>query len=276
LTTEDHENNNYKLENAEADNNNTNGQPVDISSQKTGKEYRQIDKNELTFPDLRGMKNANVVRDYTNSNSNERTDPSNPNNLHFKNDKVAKIKIAPQVKDEPYPIEQLEFLHLPKDPVYLPIPLELVKANEFKEDEITYSTRIIMNLAISDYAVFRKIDFDTGDTTEAIKLPFKRVPMVILQNYIDRQGYIDNIVRTINMIGMLKDPTREDIQRLNELQVEMNETIRDRVKYGFRAFFKVPQEILEIYDELDYNDILFNVDAGFFRLTKSPFLRRLL
>lgn len=268
--SEDIQNNNHQVENKDT-NNNTN------NNSTTKKQTYEVNTNELTFP-VEGMRNANIVKGSSTTNTSgyasAREDSINSPSTNSQT--VKKTRVSNVIKDEPYPIEQLEFLHLPKDPVYQPIPLELVKANEFKEDEITYSTRIIMNLAISDYAVFRVIDPDTGDIIDNIKLPFKRVPMNILQGYIDRQSETDNIVRTVNMIAMLQNPKREDIQRLNELQDEMTNSVRERVKYGFKAFFKVPVDVMKIYDNLDYNDINFNVDAGFFRLTKSPFLRRLL
>ena len=75
---------------------------------------------------------------------------------------------------------------------------------------------------------------------------------------------------------MTYPPTMEQQDKLYSYQKKLIDVARKRVRKGFDIFFnwKSQQERNDVFEDGDNNDITFNVDCGFIRLTKSPFLRR--
>lgn len=256
-----------------------------MSEQSNKKRTYEVDESELTFPNgrIKGATIANI------DDENQQRGNNNSNNDKVRNTNIGEGRtgkdIVTELKNKKLQMEleaakapsdsDLVNVLFPPDPIYSAMPLELIKANEFdKEENLNYSTRVIMNVSVSDYVVFREVD-EFGDEVATHKIAFKQVSMKMLQNYLDKQAIIDDFVRTINMYSKLVDITREEIKMLKHMNADLTQAIRDRIYYGFRIFFKIPQDLLARYDDLNYNDITFNVDAGFFRLTKSNFLRRL-
>ena len=130
----------------------------------------------------------------------------------------------------------------------------------------------MMNVAITDYVIFRQVGDD--DNTIPIKVYFRRVKTNEFQDYVDIQTQLDDLVKRVGIIDSKYPFTLEDQDQLYETQKRLIKVARERVKKGFDIFFKLTKEEKELYDDLDNNDVSFNVDSAFLRITKSPFLRR--
>jgi hypothetical protein len=228
-----------------------------------------IDKNELTFP-IEGLKNAKIINAASDipSGSTEATLVNQP-----------KPKTPEEIKAEEmerlaYDDKDLKFIHLPDDPAYKPISLELIKMNEFQNEDLKINTRIMMNIALSDYVIFRRIDED--DNLDNFQVRFRRVKTNEFQEYVDLQTELDDLVKRVGIIEMTYPPTMELQDKLYDYQKKLISVARKRVRKGFDIFFKWENQKIrdEVFNDADNNDITFNVDCGFIRLTKSPFLRR--
>jgi hypothetical protein len=242
-----------------------------------------IDKNELTFP-IDGLKNAKIVNESSEAARQSSHDiPSGNTEAQFvnKNNQVVPTKKTPeQLKAEQlermaYEDKDLKFIHLPDDPAYKPISLELIKMNEFQNEDLKLNTRIMMNIALSDYVVFRQLN-DDGDVEENVKVYFRRVKTNEFQEYVDLQTALDDLVKRVGIIEMTYPPTMELQDKLYDYQKKLIAVARQRVRKGYDIFFKWESQEFRnnMFNEFDNNDITFNVDCAFVRLTKSPFLRR--
>lgn len=252
--------------------NDSNKDNVDSNKDNTNEEQQQptkttryeVDPKELTFG-LDGIKNAKIV---DGNVPNATTEPKKLTPEQIK---------AKELERLPYEDKNIKFIHLPDDPAYQPISLELIKMNEFEDEDLKLNTRIMMNIALSDYAIFRLIG-DNGDIIDNTKVYFKRVKTNEFQNYVDLQTELDDLVRRVNILDATRPITLELMDKLYEYQKKLINVARRRVQNGFKIFFKWDKqddkEIQDLFDSFDNNDITFNVDCAFLRITKSPFLRR--
>jgi hypothetical protein len=233
-----------------------------------------IDPKEMPFP-IEGLKNARVVKE------GEEDDP-NPTMKEIEKDaELTKqvTKTPEQIKAEEleraaYDDKDLKFIHLPNDPAYKPISIELIKLNEFQNEDLKINTRIMMNLALSDYVIFRRIDDD--DNLVNFKITFRRIKTHQFQEYVDLQTEVDDLVKRVGIIEMTYPFTMELQDQLYETQKRLLKVARERIRKGFDVFFKWENQKIrdEVFEDADNNDVTFNVDSAFIRLTKSPFLRR--
>lgn len=265
-----------KIDNKIPDNDNDSDSQTNKHSNEPEETQRyKIDTRELTFP-IDGMKHGKVV--------NENQTESSPNKQVAQQQQQITAKPKEEEKEKDYRIveyeklqklkydENVKFIHLPDDPAYQPISIELIKMNDLENDDLRLNTRIMMNIALSDYVIFRQIGDD--DSTIPIKVYFRRVKTNEFQDYVDIQTQLDDLVKRVGIIDSKYPFTLEDQDQLYEVQKRLIKTARERVKKGFDIFFKLSKEEKELYADLDNNDIAFNVDSAFLRITKSPFLRR--
>jgi hypothetical protein len=245
----------------------------------------QIDPKELTFP-VDGMKNARVVNDSKDipEGSTEQSYLRNASNSRQQTQQQQQNKETTEAVDPRiaefeklqrlvYEDKNVKFIHLPDDPAYQPISLEAIKMNEFENEDLKLNTRIMMNIALSDYVIFRLLNED-GDVIDNTKVYFRRVKTNEFQEYVDIQTSLDDLVKRVGIIESKYPFTLEDQDKLYETQQRLIKVARARVRKGFDIFFKLKKEERELYNDFDNNDIAFNVDCAFLRLTKSPFLRR--
>ena len=224
-----------------------------------------IDKRELTFP-IDGLKNAKVVDSATEIPDGQ----TEVNYLKGKQAQIQQPKTPEQLK-----AEDLKFIHLPDDPAYRPISLELIKMNEFENEDLKLNTRIMMNIALSDYVIFRRLSED-GDIEDNVKVYFRRVRTNEFQQYVDLQTQLDDLVKRVGIVEMTYPFTLELQDKLYDYQRKLIDIARKRVRKGYDIFFKWENQEQrdQLADECDSNDMTFNVDCAFIRITKSPFLRR--
>jgi len=249
----------------------------------------QVDPNELTFP-IDGIKNAKVVNDskdipegnteqsYLRNASNSRQQTTQQQQQHKQAQKGTEEEDPRLIEYErlqrlAYDEKNVKFIHLPDDPAYQPISLDAIKMNEFQNEDLKLNTRIMMNIALSDYVVFRLLN-DDGDVIDNTKVYFRRVKTNEFQDYVDIQTQLDDLVKRVGIIESTYPFTLELQDKLYETQKRLIAVARQRVRKGFDIFFKLKKEERELYNDFDNNDISFNVDCAFLRLTKSPFLRR--
>lgn len=268
-----------QIDNKKPDNDNDSNTRND-NEQET-KQYK-IDPKELTFP-VDGMKNARVVNDskdipegsteqsYLRNASNSRQQTQQQNKETKEED--PRIAAYEKLQRLVYEDKNVRFIHLPDDPAYQPISLEAIKMNEFENEDLKLNTRIMMNIALSDYVIFRLLN-DDGDVIDNTKVYFRRVKTNEFQDYVDIQTALDDLVKRVGIIESTYPFTLELQDKLYETQQRLIKVARDRVRKGFDIFFKLKKEERELYNDFDNNDIAFNVDCAFLRLTKSPFLRR--
>jgi hypothetical protein len=246
----------------------------------------QIDPKELTFP-VDGIKNARVVNDSKDIPEGG-TEQSYLRNASNSRQQIQQQQQTKDKKEEPrdpriieyerlqrlvYQDKDIRFIHLPDDPAYQPISLDAIKMNEFENEDLKLNTRIMMNIALSDYVIFRLLN-DDGDVIDNTKVFFRRVKTNEFQDYVDIQTQLDDLVKRVGIIESTYPFTLELQDKLYETQKRLIAVARARVRKGFDIFFKLKKEERELYNDFDNNDISFNVDCAFLRLTKSPFLRR--
>lgn len=265
-----------KIDNKPTADNDSDPEINEQSQQEETKRYK-VDPKDLTFP-VEGMKNAKVVNDNDN-------DIPQRNTSTNKETAIAAGKAEQEAARDPRIIEydrlqrlvfndkNVKFIHLPDDPAYQPISLEAIKMNEFENEDLKLNTRIMMNIALSDYVVFRLLNED-GDVIDNTKVYFRRVKTNEFQDYVDLQTQLDDLVKRVGIIESTYPFTLELQDKLYETQKRLIAVARQRVRKGFDIFFKLKKEERELYNDFDNNDISFNVDCAFLRLTKSPFLRR--
>ena len=251
----------------------------------------QVNQDELTFP-IEGMKNAKVVK-------NNNDDESNPTMKEIEQDmklsrgeqktqSISKEELKKVVDNDPRVIEyerlqrlkfdeNVKFIHFPDDPAYRPITIEAIKMNDFENEDLRLNTRIMMNLALSDYVIFRETTDDESEPTPH-KLYFRRVNTNEFNDYVDIQTELDDLVKRVGLIESTYPFTLELQDQLYDTQKRLVKVARNRVKKGFEIFFKWSAEqrkaLDQFYTDFDQNDVTFNVDTAFLRITKSPFLRR--
>ena len=243
----------------------------DTSVENNKPERYEIDKRELTFP-IEGLKNARIVKEGADIADGKLNDV-------LINPTAEQPKTPEQIKAEElerlaYDDKDLKFIHLPHDPAYQPISIELIKMNEFANEDLKINTRIMMNIALSDYVIFRRID--ENDQLDNFQIRFRRVKTNEFQQYVDLQTELDDLVKRVGIIEMTYPPTLELQDKLYDYQKKLLDVARKRVRKGFDIFFKWENQKIrdEVFEDADNNDITFNVDCAFVRLTKSPFLRR--
>lgn len=256
---------------------------IDNDSNTEETKRYQVDPKDVTFP-MEGMKNARVVNDSNDipegnteqsylrnasksgqqqqSQQKKQEEPRDPRIIEFE-------RLQKLVYDD----KNVKFIHLPDDPAYQPISLEAIKMNEFENENLKLNTRIMMNIALSDYVIFRLLN-DDGDVIDNTKVYFRRVKTNEFQEYVDLQTQLDDLVKRVGIIESTYPFTLELQDKLYDYQKKLIAVARQRVRKGFDIFFRLTKEERDLYNDFDNNDISFNVDCGFLRLTKSPFLRR--
>lgn len=214
--------------------------------------YRNLDPNAMPFP-IEGAKNI---------------DPEITQEMKEQMEKEQKEQERlKQLK------EQATFPHLPKDPAYRAVPDDILTINEFNKNLET-STRIMINVALGDYCIVRKV-LENGDD-ENKKILFKRVTYDEYGEYQDIQERIDDLNNRINILRAQADKTEQTFDRIREYQKELKKIVDEKATTGLKTFFKGDQtqkHIKENKKEYDYNDMLLSVEIGYFRYTRSPFLR---
>lgn len=171
--------------------------------------------------------------------------------------------------------KETEYEHLPKDPIYRPIPDDLIELNNLDKN-MDDTTKIMINVALSDYVVFRKIE-DNEDDVENVKVNFKRVNFDDYSKYSDVQEELDYLN---NKQAILRGKVRTNpdlYDEIRELQKSIKKVIEQKINTGLEVFFKKHSQYDLVKDRklFDYNDLLFNIEIAFFRYTRSPFLRRI-
>ena len=133
----------------------------------------------------------------------------------------------------------------------------------------------MMNIALSDYVIFRRLSED-GDIEDNVKVYFRRVRTNEFQQYVDLQTQLDDLVKRVGIVEMTYPFTLELQDKLYDYQRKLIDIARKRVRKGYDIFFKWENQEQrdQLADECDSNDMTFNVDCAFIRITKSPFLRR--
>lgn len=272
-----------KIDNKITDKDNDSNIDNDSNTEET-KRY-QVDPKEVTFP-MEGMKNARVVNDSNdipegnteqsylrNASKSGQSQQSQQQQKNQEEPRDPRIIEFERLQKLVYDDKNVKFIHLPDDPAYQPISLEAIKMNEFENENLKLNTRIMMNIALSDYVIFRLLN-DDGDVVDNTKVYFRRVKTNEFQEYVDLQTQLDDLVKRVGIIESTYPFTLELQDKLYDYQKKLIAVARQRVRKGFDIFFKLTREERELYNDFDNNDISFNVDCAFLRLTKSPFLRR--
>lgn len=231
-------------------NNSNNNQSANSNNKKDN--FKNINPDHLTF----GVETAKDVDQELSKEEKER--------LKKEAEESERIK---KLKDNS------TFPHLPHDPAYTTVPEDLLTINEFNKNLET-STRIMINVALGSYAVVRKIDDEGNDTNISIK--FKRVTYDEYGSYQEIQERIDDYNNRINILRVQQDKTEDTYNRIREYQKELKKIVDEKVIEGLKTFFKSDtnqKAMLADKNQYDYNDLLLSVEIGYFRYTRSPFLR---
>lgn len=221
-----------------------------------------------------------------NSNAKEQYKKLDPNSMPFPIegmtglDQETKNKISVEMELEKKETERLKqlkdsatFPHLPNDPAYRAVPEDILTINEFNKNLET-STRIMINVALGDYCIVRKV-LENGDD-ENKKILFKRVTYDEYGEYQEIQERIDDLNNRINILRAQADRTEQTFDRIREYQKTLKGIVDEKAIKGLKTFFKsdpTQQHILASKKSYDYNDLLLSVEIGYFRYTRSPFLR---
>src|SRR5688500_9243257 len=241
-----------KIDNKIPDQDNDSDNNNDTDSHNETKRY-QIDPKELTFP-IDGMKNARVVKDSddipegnseastlrnASKSSQQKGGDSNSStsNKEQSEPKDPRIVEYERLQRLSYDERNVKFIHLPDDPAYQPISLEAIKMNEFENEDLKLNTRIMMNIALSDYVIFRLLNED--DTVTPVKVYFRRVKTNEFQEYVDLQTELDDLVKRVGIVESTYPFTLELQDKLYDYQKKLIAVARKRVRKGFDIFFKL-------------------------------------
>lgn len=170
-------------------------------------------------------------------------------------------------------IKNAKYVSLPDDPHYVPMPDELLEVNEIDPKQINTVTCIMINVALSDYAVIRKI----SESGEAIpeKIDFKHVNYDEYIRYQEAQEDIDYANNMIAMIQGKEDYGIKDLAEIRKVQKDIKIYIDKKISVGLEVFFKNAKPLLANKGKYQYNDLLFAIETGFYKYIKSPFLRQI-
>jgi len=222
------------------------------NNNNTKEQFRKLDPDSLPFP-VEGMRGLSDTEKKEISAEMER-----------EKKEEARIK---QLK------EAATFPHLPKDPAYRAVPEDILTINEFNKNLET-STRIMINVALGEYCIVREVDDQGNDHNR--QLLFKRVTYDEYGEYQEIQEKIDDLNNRINLLRSLVDKTEQTFDRIREYQKQLKGIVDEKAEKGLKTFFKpndIQKAILTNKKNFDYNDLLLSVEIGYFRYTRSPFLR---
>lgn len=165
-------------------------------------------------------------------------------------------------------------LYMPDDPAYKQVSDDLLAVNELSKN-LDASTRVMINVALGDYGVFRR-KTDDEDKPEQEKLLFRRVYFEDFDKYQDTQDDLNDINRRITLLETSGGGgTEAGLDRLKEYKKQAKAAIAKKIDTGLEVFFKKSEGIRGNTKKYDYNDMLFNVEIGVFRYTRAPFLRQI-
>lgn len=170
--------------------------------------------------------------------------------------------------------QTLGFENLPDDPIYRQIDEDLLDLNEINEKDMGPAIRIMINVALSDYVVIRKIIDSEMDQVENIKYFFKMVDYEDYNRYHEVQSELEHDTRMIDMIRRKEDVTIESYEKIRELEKRQTALIMQRNRIGLEIFFKNSADIAKSQKGYESNDVTFAVETAYFRYSRSPFLRR--
>lgn len=216
----------------------------------------------------------------------------NPNDLTFPQEEVTVTNLTDeqikQRKEEEERVKEQKrlqtvrdsanFVHLPNDKIYRPISDELLEVNELGKN-IPTTTKIMINAALSDYVVFRKMFGDEeNQKVENVKAEFKRVNYDEFTKYQEVQEDLEYLNQKIEILKEEKKQSIETMDKIRSLQKEVKKAINSKIETGIEVFFKknkTTEDILKNKASYDYNDLLLNIEIAFFRYSRSPFLRQI-
>ena len=173
--------------------------------------------------------------------------------------------------------DSASFVHLPNDPIYRPISDELLEVNELGKN-IPTTTKIMINAALSDYVVFRKMSGDEDNSqVENVKAEFKRVNYDEFTKYQEANEDVEYINQKIEILKQENPQSVETMDKIRTLQKQVKHAINTKIETGIEVFFKKnkAQDIIKNKAAYDYNDLLLNIEIAFFRYSRSPFLRQI-
>lgn len=168
------------------------------------------------------------------------------------------------------------FLYLPDDPAYKPISDDLISVNEMSKN-LDGSTRIMINVALGDYGIFRKKPETEDGNPTPVKLNFRKVYFEDYDNYTEAQDELNDMNKRVLFLENSPTTSMQQLDDLREHKKKAKDAIANKIKVGLTTFFKIPKDsdILTNPKKYDYNDLLLNIEVGAFRYTRAPFLRQI-
>lgn len=168
------------------------------------------------------------------------------------------------------------FLYLPDDPAYRPISDDLISVNEMSKN-LDGSTRVMINVALGDYGVFRKKPVSENDKPEQIKLNFRKIYFEDFDTYTEAQDELNDMNKRVLFLENSPTTSMQQLDELREYKKKAKLAINKKIDVGLKTFFKIPNgvDIAINKKAYDYNDLLLNIEVGVFRYTRAPFLRQI-
>lgn len=168
------------------------------------------------------------------------------------------------------------FLYLPDDPAYKPISDDLISINEMSKN-LDGSTRVMINVALGDYAVFRKKPIGDSEKPEQLKFNFRRVYFEDYEAYTEVQDELNDMNKRVLFLENSPTTSMQQLDDLRDYKKKAKDAITNKIRKGLVTFFKIPEghDILANPKKYDYNDLLLNIEVGVFRYTRAPFLRQI-
>ena len=155
---------------------------------------------------------------------------------------------------------------------------ELIELNDLDRN-MDDTTKIMLNVALSDYVVFRRmVDKENSDEVENVQIFFKRVNFDDYDKYSTIQEELDYLNNKMIILRQRVKTNGDLYDEIRSLQKEIKKVIKSKIDTGLEVFFKKhpTYDIVKDKAQFDYNDLLFNIEIAFFRYTRAPFLRRII
>lgn len=168
------------------------------------------------------------------------------------------------------------FLYLPDDPAYRPISDDLLAVNEMSKN-LDGSTRVMINVALGDYGIFRKKPTSDDAKPEQLKFNFRKVYYEDYDAYVEVQDELNDYNKRVLFLENSPTTSMQQLDELRDYKKQAKDAITKKIQSGLKTFFKIPDghDILTNIKKYDYNDLLLNIEVGVFRYTRAPFLRQI-